>query len=118
VTTNMFGDILSDAAAMMTGSLGMLPSASIGGKIGMYEPVHGSAPDISGQDKANPLAMILSVGMMLRYSFDLGEADEIIKQAVVETLETYRTGDVMAEGKKLIGCKEMGEKILQFLEQE
>ena len=84
----------------------------------MYEPVHGSAPDISGQDKANPLAMILSVGMMLRYSFDLSEADEIIKQAVVETLENYRTGDVMAEGKKLIGCKEMGEKILQILEQE
>ena len=114
VTTNMFGDILSDAAAMMTGSLGMLPSASIGGNIGMYEPVHGSAPDISGQDKANPLAMILSVGMMLRYSFDLGEADEIVKQAVVKTLETYRTGDIMAEGKTLIGCQEMGERVLQF----
>ena len=82
VTTNMFGDILSDAAAMMTGSLGMLPSASIGGTNGMYEPVHGSAPDISGQDKANPLATILSVGMMLRYSFDLTEADEMIKKAV------------------------------------
>ena len=121
VTTNMFGDILSDAAAMMTGSLGMLPSASIGGSKkalrGMYEPVHGSAPDISGQDKANPLAMILSVGMMLRYSFDLGEADEIIKQAVVETLDTYRTSDVMAEGKTLIGCIEMGEKVLEALEQ-
>ena len=118
VTTNMFGDILSDAAAMMTGSLGMLPSASIGGKIGMYEPVHGSAPDISGQDKANPLAMILSVGMMLRYSFDLGEAAEIVKQAVVKTLETYRTGDIMAEGKTLIGCQEMGERVLKFLAQE
>jgi len=121
VTTNMFGDILSDAAAMMTGSLGMLPSASIGGSKkalhGMYEPVHGSAPDISGQDKANPLAMILSVGMMLRYSFDLGEADEIIKQAVVETIDTYRTGDIMSEGKTLIGCIEMGEKVLEALEQ-
>ena len=84
----------------------------------MYEPVHGSAPDISGQDKANPLAMILSVGMMLRYSFDLGEADEIVKQAVVKTLETYRTHDIMAEGKILVGCQEMGERVLQFLEQE
>ena len=117
VTTNMFGDILSDAAAMMTGSLGMLPSASIGGTNGMYEPVHGSAPDISGQDKANPLATILSAGMMLRYSFDLTEADEMIKQAVVKTLETYRTIDIMAEGKTLIGCQEMGERVLQSLEQ-
>lgn len=122
VTTNMFGDILSDAAAMMTGSLGMLPSASIGGNKralhGMYEPVHGSAPDISGLDKANPLAMILSVGMMLRYSFDLTEADEMIQQAVVKTLETYRTDDIMAEGKTLIGCQEMGERVLQILEQK
>jgi len=122
VTTNMFGDILSDAAAMMTGSLGMLPSASIGGNKrdlhGMYEPAHGSAPDISGLDKANPLAMILSVGMMLRYSFDLTEADEMIQQAVVKTLETYRTDDIMAEGKTLIGCQEMGERVLQILEQK
>jgi len=117
VTTNMFGDIISDAAAMMTGSLGMLPSASIGGEIGMYEPVHGSAPDITGQDKANPLAMILSVGMMMRYSFNLTEADEMIKKAVVDTLEKYRTGDIMAEGKIQIGCREMGEKVLQSLEQ-
>jgi 3-isopropylmalate dehydrogenase len=117
VTTNMFGDILSDAAAMMTGSLGMLPSASIGGSVGMYEPVHGSAPDIAGEDKANPLAMILSVGMMMRYSFDLTEADEMIINAVVETLEKYRTVDIMAEGKTQIGCREMGEKVLQSLEQ-
>ncbi len=117
VTTNMFGDIISDAAAMMTGSLGMLPSASIGGEIGMYEPVHGSAPDIAGEDKANPLAMILSVGMMMRYSFNLTEADEMIKKAVVDTLETYRTVDIMAEGKIQIGCREMGEKVLQSLEQ-
>ena len=116
VTTNMFGDILSDAAAMMTGSLGMLPSASIGGTNGMYEPVHGSAPDIEGQDKANPLAMILSVGMMLRYSFNLSVADEMITQAVIRTLETFRTVDIMAENKKLVGCQEMGEKVLQFLE--
>ena len=117
VTGNLFGDILSDQAAEITGSLGMLPSASIGGTNGMYEPVHGSAPDISGQDKANPLATILSVGMMLRYSFDLTEADEMIKQAVVKTLETYRTIDIMAEGKTLIGCQEMGERVLQSLEQ-
>ena len=117
VTTNMFGDIISDAAAMMTGSLGMLPSASIGGEIGMYEPVHGSAPDITGEDKANPLAMILSVGMMMRYSFNLKEADEMIKKAVVDTLEKYRTVDIMAEGKIQIGCREMGEKVLQSLEQ-
>ena len=117
VTTNMFGDIISDAAAMMTGSLGMLPSASIGGEIGMYEPVHGSAPDIAGEDKANPLAMILSVGMMMRYSFNLTEADEMIKKAVVDTLEKYRTVDIMAEGKTQIGCREMGEKVLQSLEQ-
>jgi len=116
VTTNMFGDILSDAAAMMTGSLGMLPSASIGGNIGMYEPVHGSAPDIAGRDKANPLAMILSVGMMLRYSFNMKEADEMIKKAVIKTLETYRTTDIMSEGKKIVGCKEMGEYILQSIE--
>jgi len=118
VTTNMFGDILSDAASMVTGSLGMLPSASIGGKNGMYEPVHGSAPDISGKDKANPLAMILSVGMMLRYSFDFTEADEMIKQAVVKTLKTYRTDDIIAEGKTLIGCQQMGERVLQILEQK
>jgi len=118
VTTNMFGDILSDAAAMMTGSLGMLPSASIGGKIGMYEPVHGSAPDIAGRDKANPLAMILSVGMMMRYSFGLSEAEEIIKNAVIKTLEIYRTSDIMAEGKILIGCHEMGERVLKNLEKK
>ena len=116
VTTNMFGDILSDAAAMITGSIGMLPSASIGGSNGMYEPVHGSAPDIAGRDEANPLAMILSVGMMLRYSFDLGQADDLIQQAVVKTIETYRTGDIMSEGKTQVGCSEMGEQVLAALE--
>lgn len=116
VTTNMFGDILSDAAAMITGSIGMLPSASLGGRNGLYEPVHGSAPDIAGKDMANPLAMILSVGMMLRYSFDMSDADELIQRAVVETIDTYRTGDIMAEGKTQVGCKEIGERVLETLE--
>ncbi len=116
VTTNMFGDILSDAAAMLTGSIGMLPSASVGGDIGLYEPVHGSAPDIAGQDKANPLATILSVGMMFRYSFDLTEADELIQKAVVQTIETHRTGDIMSEGKTLVGCQQMGDLVLKALE--
>ena len=116
VTTNMFGDILSDAAAMITGSIGMLPSASLGGSVGLYEPVHGSAPDIAGQDKANPLATILSVGMMLRYSFDLREADELIQRAVEQTIQTFRTADIMAPGKTEIGCQQMGEEVLQTLE--
>ncbi|MBQ32778.1 MAG: 3-isopropylmalate dehydrogenase [Deltaproteobacteria bacterium] len=116
VTTNLFGDILSDAAAMLTGSIGMLPSASVGGDIGLYEPVHGSAPDIAGQDKANPLATILSVGMMFRYSFDLTEADELIQKAVVQTIETHRTGDIMSEGKTLVGCQQMGDLVLKALE--
>jgi 3-isopropylmalate dehydrogenase len=109
VTTNMFGDILSDEAAMLTGSIGMLPSASLGGKVGMYEPVHGSAPDIMGQDKANPLATILSVAMMLRHSFDQGTAADRIEKAVEDVLnEGYRTADIQEAGCKLIGCKQMG----------
>ncbi len=115
VTTNMFGDILSDGAAMLTGSIGMLPSASIGGQIGLYEPVHGSAPDIAGKDLANPLATILSVGMMLRYSFNLIEADEAIQKAVIAVLDEYRTGDIMSEGKKQVGCIEMGDRVLEHL---
>lgn len=115
VTTNMFGDIISDGAAMLTGSIGMLPSASLGGKNGLYEPVHGSAPDIAGQDLANPLATILSVGMMFRYSFDIIEADEMIQNAVIRTLEKYRTGDIMAEGKTQVGCQEMGDRVLENL---
>ena len=114
VTTNMFGDILSDAAAMITGSIGMLPSASLGGKVGLYEPVHGSAPDIAGQDLANPLATILSVGMLFRYSLDC-EADELIQKAVEDTIKTYRTGDIMAEGKMLL--QRMGEEVIKSLEQ-
>jgi len=83
VTTNMFGDILSDEASMLTGSIGMLPSASIGGKIGIFEPIHGSAPDIAGQDKANPIASIMSAAMMLKYAFGMDEAFETIDSAVI-----------------------------------
>jgi 3-isopropylmalate dehydrogenase len=109
VTTNMFGDILSDEAAMLTGSIGMLPSASLGGKVGMYEPVHGTAPDIAGQDKANPLATILSVAMMLRHSLDQGVAADLIEEAVEGVLnEGYRTADIQEPGCRLVGCKEMG----------
>jgi 3-isopropylmalate dehydrogenase len=110
VTGNMFGDILSDEASMITGSIGMLPSASLGeGKIGMYEPIHGSAPDIAGQDKANPIATVLSMAMMLRYSFDLEEEAKVIEKAVENVLAAgYRTGDIMSPGGKLVGTKEMG----------
>lgn len=113
VTTNMFGDILSDEASMITGSIGMLPSASLGaGTLGLYEPIHGSAPDIAGQDKANPIATILSVAMMMRYSFGLIEPAKEIEDAVVNSLNKgYRTGDVFSEGTKLVGTKEMGQII-------
>ena len=114
VTTNMFGDILSDEAAMLTGSIGMLPSASLGGKVGMYEPVHGSAPDIAGQDKANPLATILTVALMLRHSFDQGAAADCIEQAVERVLETgCRTLDIAEGEAAVVGCKEMGERVRQ-----
>ena len=117
VTTNMFGDILSDEAAMLTGSIGMLPSASIGGKVGMYEPVHGSAPDIMGQDKANPLATILSVSMMLRHSFDQGPAADRIEAAVEQVLnEGYRTADIQEPGGKLVGCRQMGRLVRENIE--
>ena len=114
VTTNMFGDILSDEAAMLTGSIGMLPSASLGGAVGMYEPVHGSAPDIAGQDKANPLATILTVALMLRHSLDQGAAADRIERAVERVLEGgYRTPDI-ADGKgSMVGCKEMGALVRQ-----
>jgi 3-isopropylmalate dehydrogenase len=112
VTTNMFGDILSDEAAMLTGSIGMLPSASLGGKVGMYEPVHGTAPDIAGQDKANPLATILSVAMMLRHSLDQAAAADQIEKAVEDVLkEGYRTADIQETGCKLVGCKQMGQLV-------
>ena len=117
VTTNMFGDILSDEASMITGSIGMLPSASLGeGSFGLYEPVHGSAPDIAGMDKANPIATILSVAMMLRYTFGLLEEAADIEKAVDNALENgYRTGDIMSDGMKLIGTAEMGRLIREAL---
>lgn len=117
VTTNMFGDILSDEAAMLTGSIGMLPSASLGGKVGMYEPVHGTAPDIMGQDKANPLATILSVALMLRHSLDQMAAADRIEQAVEGVLnEGYRTADIQETGKQLVGCRQMGELVRSKIE--
>jgi 3-isopropylmalate dehydrogenase len=118
VTGNLFGDILSDAAAMLTGSIGMLPSASLGADgPGVYEPVHGSAPDIAGQDKANPLAQILSAAMMLRYALDQPVAAERIEQAVSTVLDQgYRTGDIMSEGMTLVGCQAMGDAILKALD--
>lgn len=114
VTGNLFGDILSDAAAMLTGSIGMLPSASLGADgPGVYEPVHGSAPDIAGQDKANPLAQVLSAAMMLRYGLDQPTAADRIEQAVNTVLDQgYRTGDIMSEGMTAVGCKGMGEALL------
>jgi 3-isopropylmalate dehydrogenase len=118
VTGNLFGDILSDAAAMLTGSIGMLPSASLGepGKPGVFEPVHGSAPDIAGQDKANPLAHVLSAAMMLRYGLDLPEGADRIEKAVNEVLDRgFRTGDIMSEGKTLVGCTAMGEALIAVL---
>jgi len=117
VTSNMFGDILSDEASMITGSIGMLPSASLGeGSFGMYEPVHGSAPDIAGQDKANPLATILSASMMLRYTFGLLNEADAVDKAVEQVLsEGYRTGDIMSEGNTLIGTAEMGRLVREAL---
>jgi len=117
VTTNMFGDILSDEASMITGSIGMLPSASLGdGSFGMYEPIHGSAPDIAGQDKANPIATILSVAMMLRYTFNLVREADAVEAAVNKVLEDgYRTGDIMSPGKTLVGSEKMGQLIVERL---
>ncbi|MCG8540844.1 MAG: 3-isopropylmalate dehydrogenase [Clostridia bacterium] len=117
VTTNMFGDILSDEASMLTGSIGMLPSASLGeGKFGLYEPIHGSAPDIAGQDKSNPLATILSTAMMLRFSFGLQEEGKAVESAVEKVLvKGYRTGDIYSKGMKLVGTREMGKLVLENL---
>ncbi len=112
VTTNMFGDILSDEASMLTGSLGMLPSASLGGKVGLYEPSHGSAPDIAGTGKANPLAMILSIGMMLKYSFHLLKESAAVENAVERVLgQGYHTADLAKKGEKASSCSEMGDLI-------
>ena len=117
VTENLFGDILSDEAAVITGSIGMLPSASLGdGGPDLYEPIHGSAPDIMGQDKANPLATILSVAMMLRYQFALAAEADAIENAVTGVLKAgYRTGDIMQAGKTLVGCVKMGELVTERL---
>jgi len=118
VTTNMFGDILSDEAAMLTGSIGMLPSASLGGNNGMYEPIHGSAPDIAGQNIANPIATIMSIAMMFKYSFGLDEASELIESAVEKILQNgFRTKDIMDNCGKLVGTKEMGDLILKEIEE-
>ncbi len=123
VTDNLFGDILSDCAAMLTGSLGMLPSASLGApdasgrRKALYEPVHGSAPDIAGKNMANPLACMLSFSMMLRYSFDLAEEADLVDQAVKRVLDAgIRTGDIMQPGMKKVSTREMGDALVQELE--
>ncbi|HHU17039.1 MAG: 3-isopropylmalate dehydrogenase [Anaerovoracaceae bacterium] len=117
VTSNIFGDILSDEASMITGSIGMLPSASLAkGNFGLYEPVHGSAPDIAGQNQANPMAAILSAAMMLRYSFGLLKEADNIEKAIKSVLsQGYRTADIMSSGYKLIGTKEAGDRIISQL---
>ena len=115
LTENMFGDILSDEASMITGSIGMLPSASMNEtKFGLYEPSGGSAPDIAGQNKANPIATILSAAMMLRYSFDMVKEADAVENAVSKVLKDgFRTGDIMSEGMTKLSCSEMGDKIAE-----
>ncbi len=115
LTENMFGDILSDEASMVTGSIGMLASASLNDtKFGLYEPSHGSAPDIAGQDVANPIATVLSAAMMLRYSFDLDEEAKAIEEAVRQVLKDgYRTGDIFSEGMMRVGCSQMGDLLAE-----
>ncbi len=117
VTENMFGDILSDEASMITGSIGMIPSSSLGSAgCGLYEPIHGSAPDLAGKDLANPIGTILSAAMMLRYSFDMEEEADAVERAVSSYLDDgFRTADIMSEGKTLVGCKECGNRILSYL---
>ena len=118
LTSNLFGDILSDEAAMLTGSIGMLPSASLGSSgPGLFEPIHGSAPDIAGQDLANPRAMVLSAAMLLRIGLKQNAAAADLEAAVERTLEAgFRTGDLMAEGCRRLGCRAMGEQLLSALE--
>lgn len=113
VTENLFGDILSDEASQVTGSIGMIPSSSMGeGTRGLYEPIHGSAPDIAGQDKANPIGTILAAAMLLRYSFDMAAEADAVEAAVDQTLKAgFRCGDILNEGGKLLGCKAMGAEI-------
>ncbi|GAB4364116.1 MAG: 3-isopropylmalate dehydrogenase [Deltaproteobacteria bacterium] len=119
VTTNLFGDILTDEASMITGSIGMLPSASLGGRVGLYEPIHGSAPDIAGKGVANPLATILSVAMMLKYSFSMPEESDRIERAVERVLaEGYRTADIYREGPgvRRVGTAEIGDRVRRILQ--
>ena len=115
VTENMFGDILSDEASMITGSIGMIPSSSLGeGTVGMYEPIHGSAPDIAGQDIANPIGTILAAAMMLKYSFDMDAESDAIEAAVNAVLDKgMRTGDIMSEGMTKLGCAAMGAAVAE-----
>ena len=117
VTENLFGDILSDEASQITGSIGMIPSSSMGeGARGMYEPIHGSAPDIAGQDKANPIGTVLAAAMMLRYSFDMAAEADAVEAAVDAVLkEGWRCGDIMQGGGKLVGCREMGRLIREHI---
>ena len=120
VTENMFGDILSDGASMITGSIGMIPSSSLGAtSCGLYEPIHGSAPDIAGTDAANPIGTILSAAMMLRYSFDMADEADCIEAAVSAVLdEGYRTGDIFSPGCTMVGCQEMGRLIIDKMKRE
>ena len=120
VTENMFGDILSDEASMITGSIGMIPSSSLGAsECGLYEPIHGSAPDIAGRDIANPIGTILSAAMMLRFSFDMPKEADAIENAVSAYLdEGYRTADIMDDSGKLVGCKECGDLIIKNIGKE
>ena len=114
VTTNLFGDILSDEAAMLTGSIGMLPSASLGDRYALYEPVHGSAPDIAGKNQANPIATILSVAMMLQYTFQLHDLALAVEGAVRQVLkEGYRTLDLVSSGGNSVSCSQMGDVIVE-----
>ena len=115
VTENMFGDILSDEASMLTGSIGMMPSASLSsGTLGMYEPIHGSAPDIAGLNIANPLGTILSAAMMLRYSFDMAKEADLIENAVNRVLDDgFRTGDIMQDGCTKVTCSAMGDLVAE-----
>jgi 3-isopropylmalate dehydrogenase len=118
VTENTFGDILSDEAAILAGSMGMLPSASIGGRVGLYEPVHGTAPDIAGQGIANPIAAVLSAAMLLRYSLNMGPQADRVEAAVRTVLEQgHRTRDIAARGEKVLGTREMGDLIVRGVEQ-
>ena len=115
VTENMFGDILSDEASMITGSIGMIPSSSLGSSsCGLYEPIHGSAPDIAGKDIANPIGTILSAAMMLRYSFDMPVEADCVENAVGAVLDDgFRTADIFSAGCTPVGCREMGSLIIE-----